>query len=87
MILSEDQYSYMTDYLKREYGYSSDWCKKVNAMSNEQIFAIFCRLVGREQQKRKPTRNRTIKRIEALKPKDEQISIFEWMNMKESMNV
>ena len=85
MLLSREQYYYMSDYIKREYGYSPDWCKKVSSMNDDQIFAIFCRITAAEQRKKHPTRKRTIERVEALKPKDPQISIDEWL--KEAANV
>lgn len=52
MTLSRDQYSYMTDYIKRQYHYSVDWCKKVNKMPDDQVFAIFCSMKERTNHQR-----------------------------------
>ncbi len=53
MMLSREQYSYMTDYIKRQYAYSADWCKKVNKMPDSQVFAIFCSMQSRHIARRR----------------------------------
>ena len=75
MQLSREQYTFMTDYIKRQYAYSAGWCKKVEAMPDEQIYAVFCSFRSRE--KMKPLRNKTPKTVEIST--DHQISIWEYM--------
>ena len=60
-MLSREQYSYMTDYIKRQYGYSADWCKKVNKMPDDQVFAIFCRLQEAERASKPKKLNKALK--------------------------
>lgn len=81
MQLSSEQYSYMTDYIKRQYGYSADWCKKVNKMPDDQVFAVFCSISAREKLKTKQNEWRPVKppKIDH-KQHAEQLTIWDLIN-------
>ena len=80
MQLSREQYTYMTDYIKRQYGYSADWCKKVSKMPDDQVFAIFCSMSAREKLTQKPKVKPLNKVIQ--KPEDVQLTIWDLLNTK-----
>lgn len=80
MQLSREQYTYMTDYIKRQYGYSADWCKKVSKMPDDQVFAIFCSMSAREKLTQKP-KVKPLNKV-TQKPTDVQLTIWDLLNTK-----
>lgn len=80
MQLSREQYTYMTDYIKRQYGYSADWCKKVSKMPDDQVFAIFCSMSAREKLTQKP-KVKPLNKV-TQKPEDVQLTIWDLLNTK-----
>lgn len=80
MQLSREQYTYMTDYIKRQYGYSADWCKKVSKMPDDQVFAIFCSMSAREKLTRKP-KVKPLNKV-TQKPEGVQLTIWDLLNTK-----
>lgn len=80
MQLSREQYTYMTDYIKRQYGYSADWCKKVSKMPDDQVFAIFCSMSAREKLTHKP-KVKPLNKV-TQKPTDVQLTIWDLLNTK-----
>lgn len=80
MQLSREQYTYMTDYIKRQYGYSADWCKKVSKMPDDQVFAIFCSMSVREKLTHKP-KVKSLNQVTQT-PSDVQLTIWDLLNTK-----
>lgn len=80
MQLSREQYTYMTDYIKRQYGYSADWCKKVSKMPDDQVFAIFCSMSAREKLTQKP-KVKPLNKVTQT-PTDVQLTIWDLLNTK-----
>ena len=80
MQLSREQYTYMTDYIKRQYGYSADWCKKVSKMPDDQVFAIFCSMSAREKLTQKP-KVKSLNKV-TQKPECVQLTIWDLLNTK-----
>lgn len=80
MQLSREQYTYMTDYIKRQYGYSADWCKKVSKMPDDQVFAIFCSMSAREKLAHKP-KVKPLNKVTQI-PNDVQLTIWDLLNTK-----
>lgn len=81
MQLSREQYTYMTDYIKRQYGYSADWCKKVSKMPDDQVFAIFCSMSAREKLARKP-KVKPLNKVTQKPQTDVQLTIWDLLNKK-----
>ena len=82
MQLSREQYTYMTDYIKRQYGYSADWCKKVSKMPDDQVFAIFCSMSAREKLTHKPkVKVKSLNKVTQI-PTDVQLTIWDLLNKK-----
>ena len=80
MQLSREQYTYMTDYIKRQYGYSADWCKKVSKMPDDQVFAIFCSMSAREKLTHKP-KVKSLNKVTQTQT-DVQLTIWDLLNTK-----
>lgn len=83
MQLSREQYTYMTDYIKRQYGYSADWCKKVSKMPDDQVFAIFCSMSARQKLNSQNTKkvahpNKVVQQYTS----DVQLTIWDLLNTK-----
>lgn len=50
-------YENMRGHIKARYGYNPDWCKKVDKMADEQVCAIYYRLVrAGDPVKKKPSK-------------------------------
>lgn len=81
MQLSREQYTYMTDYIKRQYGYSADWCKKVSKMPDDQVFAIFCSMSAREKLAHKP-KVKSFNKVTQKPQTDVQLTIWDLLNTK-----
>lgn len=82
MMLSREQYSYMTDYIKRQYAYSADWCKKVNKMPDSQVFAIFCSMQSRQNKQKLNMETTPVKR--KTNHTDEQLTIWDLIKKGDS---
>lgn len=82
MQLSREQYTYMTDYIKRQYGYSADWCKKVSKMPDDQVFAIFCSMSARQKLKTNTKKVAHPNKVVQQYTTDVQLTIWDLLNTK-----
>lgn len=82
MQLSREQYTYMTDYIKRQYGYSADWCKKVSKMPDDQVFAVFCSMSARQKLKTNTKKVAHPNKVVQQYTTDVQLTIWDLLNTK-----
>lgn len=87
MILSEDEYTYMTDTIRKKYGDTIRGVRVLD-MNDNQIFAIFKHMKDSELKiGRKLFRNKAAEKIDRKRTEDKQITISDWLKTMEAANV